>query len=167
MPLKHAVLALVAERRGYGYDVAQRFEERVGPGWRLNASAIYPALDQLERGGLVVGSLRRGGTRRSPRMVYVATRAGAAALDAWLRTTAALPEPMRADLHLQLAFAGPQHRSALVVRLAAEERACRGLLEQVEAARPAGQARRLIDAAVAARAHAELAWLGEAQAAIR
>lgn len=42
MSLKHAVLALVVERRGYGYDLAHRLEERVGPAWRLNPSAIYP-----------------------------------------------------------------------------------------------------------------------------
>jgi DNA-binding PadR family transcriptional regulator len=160
MPLKHAVLALVAERQGYGYDLAQRFEARVGPGWRLNASAIYPALDQLERAGLVASGLRRGGTRRSPRVVYTATRAGTAALDAWLGRTAAPPEPVRADLHLQLAFAGPRHRSAL----AAEAAACRRLLEEVEAASASScTARGVIDLAVVLRMHAELAWLDAAR----
>src|SRR5689334_12195462 len=82
--LTHAVLALVAERRSYGYELVRRFEQRVGPAWRLNPSAVYPALDQLERGGLVQSGARRGGTRRSPRIVYAATPAGTAALDAWL-----------------------------------------------------------------------------------
>ena len=84
MSLKHAVLALIVERRGYGYELVQRFEERVGPGWQLNPSAVYPALDQLERGGLVTSVARHGGTRRSPRIVYAATTAGEAALEAWL-----------------------------------------------------------------------------------
>src|SRR5512142_3471237 len=105
MPLKHAVLALIAERRGYGYELVQRFEARVGPGWQLNPSAIYPALDQLERAGLAASTLRRGGTRRSPRVVYAPTPAGEAALEAWLGAADAPPDPIRDELHLRLAFA--------------------------------------------------------------
>ncbi|HEY6780601.1 MAG TPA: PadR family transcriptional regulator, partial [Thermoleophilaceae bacterium] len=53
MSLKLAVLGLLVERRGYGYDLARRFEDRVGPGWQLNEGAIYVALDNLQREGLV------------------------------------------------------------------------------------------------------------------
>jgi DNA-binding PadR family transcriptional regulator len=151
MPLKHAVLALIAERRGYGYELVQRFEERVGPAWRLNPSAVYPALDQLERGGLATSALHRAGTRRSPRVLYAATAAGEAALDAWLRTTDTPPEPVRADLHLRIAFARPADREALTAQLAAHERACAALLARYPRRRDA--------------AHAELTWLGQARAA--
>src|SRR5215218_702464 len=124
MSLKHAVLALIAERRGYGYELVQRLEERVGPAWRLNPSAVYPALDQLERAGLVTSSARRGGTRRSPRIVYAPTPAGMTALETWLRATAAPPEPVRADLHLRLAFGRAEHHGALAVQLQAHAHAC-------------------------------------------
>jgi DNA-binding PadR family transcriptional regulator len=166
MSLKHAVLALVAERRGYGYDLVQRFQDRVGPGWRLNPSAIYPALDQLERGGLVAAATQRGGTRRSPRVAYAATSAGAAALEAWLATPDTRPQPVRSDLHLKLAFARAEHRDALLAELAARERSSTELLAQCDqATSPA--ARRLVDAAVAAHLEAELAWLREARATIQ
>jgi DNA-binding PadR family transcriptional regulator len=164
MSLKHAVLALVAERRGYGYELVQRFEELVGPGWRLNPSAVYPALDQLERGGLVTSAARHGGTRRSPRIVYAATEAGAEALEAWLRTTDAPPEPVRSDLHLQIAFARREHRDALTAQLAAHERACTELLARYPRAGTAGPA--LVDDAVVARLRAELAWLAHARGAL-
>lgn len=170
MSLKHAVLALIAERRGYGYELVQRFEERVGPGWRLNPSAVYVALDQLERDGLAASAVRRGGSQRSPRVVYAPTPAGAAALDGWLRTTDTLPEPVRADLHLRLAFAQPQHRAALVAQLAAHERACAQLLARYPRDEPASAsggwsaaAAQLVDGAVTARLRAELAWLAEAR----
>lgn len=169
MPLKHAVLALVVERRGYGYELVQRLEERVGPAWRLNPTAVYPALDQLEHDGLVASAMRRGGTRRSPRVVYAPTAAGAAALDAWQRTTDAPTEPVRADLHLRLAFARPADRAALAAQLAADERACAALLARYPRRRgpgAAGWARtraELLDAAVAARLRAELAWLARAR----
>jgi len=163
MPLKHAVLALIVERRGYGYELVQRFDERVGPGWRLNPSAVYPALDQLERAGLVTTALRHGGTRRSPRVVYEATSAGVAALDGWLHTASAPPEPVRADLHLRLAFARGEHGTAVAAQLAAHERACGELLARYP--RPsANAAAALVDAAVVARLRAELAWLAEARA---
>ena len=53
MSMKYAVLGLLVQRRGYGYDLVQRFEEQVGSAWQLNAGAIYVALDKLEQEGLV------------------------------------------------------------------------------------------------------------------
>lgn len=170
MSLKHAVLALIVERRSYGYELVQRFEERVGPGWQLNPSAVYPALDQLERCGLATSSVRQGSTRRSQRIVYAPTDAGAATLDAWLRTTDAPPEPVRADLHLRLAFAQREHRAALAAQLATHERACGELLARYprppgEPSADAGADARaaLVDEAVVARLRAELAWLAHAR----
>jgi DNA-binding PadR family transcriptional regulator len=162
MSLKHAVLALIVERRGYGYELVQRFEERVGPGWRLNPSAVYPALDQLERDGLATSAPRRGGTRRSPRVVYAPTPAGAAALDAWLEAASPPPEPVRAEVYLLLAFAPDEHRPALARRLATHEGACRELLARYPRTAPSAGAA-LVDAAVVARLRAELAWLADAR----
>lgn len=170
MPLKHAVLALVAERRGYGYDLVQRLERRVGPAWRLSPSAVYPALDQLERDGLVTSAAGRCGTRRSPRVAYAPTPAGLTALEAWLVTAGATPEPMRAELHLRLAFAHARHGDALAAQLAAHERAWRELLARYgrrarEPEAPRGGTA-LVDAAVVARLHAELAWVAQARATL-
>jgi len=167
MSLKHAVLALVAERRGYGYELVQRFEERVGPGWQLNPSAVYPALDQLERGGLVTSVARRGGTNRSPRIVYAPTDAGTDALETWLCATDAPSEPVRADVHLRIAFARREHHLALATQLATQERACSDLLARYP--RPHGAGRdttgpALVDDAVVTRLRAELAWLAQARA---
>jgi DNA-binding PadR family transcriptional regulator len=169
MPLKHAILALVLERRGYGYELVQRFEERIGPGWRLNPSAVYPALDQLERDGLVTSVVRGGGARRSPRVVYTPTAAGEAALEAWLGALDAPSEPVRSDLHLRIAFARPAHRDALAVQIAAHERDAVALLERYP--RPPGApavalGRALVDEAVAAHLQAELAWLARARASL-
>jgi DNA-binding PadR family transcriptional regulator len=168
MPLKHAVLALVVERRSYGYELVQRFNERIGPGWQLNPSAVYPALDQLERSGLVASSARHGGTRRSPRIVYSPTTAGEAALEAWLCATEAAPEPIRAELHLRVAFAQHEHHDALATQFAAHERACERQLARYPRA-PAPRSRpgsRLVDDAVVMRLQSELAWLAHARAQI-
>jgi DNA-binding PadR family transcriptional regulator len=165
MSLKHAVLALVVERRGYGYDLARRLEERVGPAWRLNPSAVYPAIDQLERAGLITGTVRQRGTRRTTRVIYSATRAGSDALDAWLRTADAAPEPIRSDLHLRIAFARLADRDALLEQLAVQEQACGELLGRYDrAALP--DVHELVASGVLARVRAELRWLREARAAI-
>jgi len=168
MSLKHAVLALILERRGYGYELVQRFDERIGPGWQLNPSAVYPALDQLERSGLVTSSARHGGRRRSPRIVYAPTLAGATALETWLRMTTLPPEPIRAELHLRIAFARDEHRVALAAQLAAHERSCTQLLARYPRPHPprspAGST--LVDDAVVTRVQSELAWLAQARAQI-
>ena len=167
MSVKHAVLALLAERRGYGYDLAQRFEERVGPGWQLNPSAIYPALDQLERDGHVTAATQRGGTHRSPRVVYAATPSGMRLLDAWLRTTVAAPDPVRCDLHLKLAFAGAEHGAALASELLAREQASAALLARLAPPSEAlDRSRLLIDDRVAGRLRADVDWLARARAAL-
>lgn len=166
MSLKHAVLALIVERRGYGYELVQRFETRVGPGWRLNPSAVYPALDQLERAGLATSVLRHGGTRRNPRVVYAPTPAGEAALEAWLAEAHAHPEPVRADLHLRLAFGQPRHRPTLEAQLAAHERDCAELLARYPRADGSGTGAALVDDAVVTRLRAELAWAARARAAL-
>lgn len=169
MSLAHAVLALVAERRGYGYELVQRFDERVGPAWRLNASAVYPALDQLERGGLVTSAPRRRGTRRSPRIVYAVTPAGLTALEDWLGAAKAPPEPVRSELHLRLAFAQPRHRTALGAQLEAHADACAELLARypLPASRSnAARSATLLDTAVVARLRAELTWIAHARATL-
>ncbi len=165
--LTDAVLALVAERRGYGYELVQRFDARLGPAWQLNPSAVYPALDQLERRGLVTSAARHGGTRRSPRIVYAATPAGRAALEDWLGAAKAPPEPVRAELHLRLAFAQRRHRVALAGQLSSHARACEELLARyprADSGPDAADGAALVDAAVVARLRAELEWLAHARA---
>ncbi len=166
MSLKHAVLGLVIERRGYGYDLVQRLQKRLGGGWQLNPSAVYTALDQLEREQLVASVQQPGATVRSQRVVYDATPAGTTVLDAWLRSAGPPLEPIRSDLHLKLVLAGPAHREALLSQLAAREEACAALLAEYEQT-SASSSRRLVDAAVVGRLRADLAWIREAVAELR
>lgn len=171
MSLKHAVLALVAEHRSYGYELAQRFEARIGPGWQLNPSAVYPALDQLERGGLVVADVHPRGERQGPRVLYAATPAGEAALEAWAHARIDRPEPVRSELHLRLAFGRADTRPTLATHLTERIGASERLLARCAAPlrtddEPPGSASRLIAAGVVARLEAELRWLRELRHAL-
>lgn len=139
MSVKYAVLGLLVQRRGYGYDLVQRFEEQVGPAWQLNAGAIYVALDKLEQEGLVRplttedgaggGPVRRRTTRGAPRVIYEPTSKGVERFDEWM-TTGASMSPMREELHLKLALSQPRNLPRLIELTYELEQGCLERLEQ-------------------------------------
>lgn len=138
MSVKYAVLGLLAQRRGYGYDLVQRFEEQVGPAWQLNAGAIYVALDKLEQEGLVrpidsgadgAPVTRRRTTRGAPRVIYEATPQGLERFEDWMATGSSR-SPLREELHLKLALSQPRNLPRLIELTYEQEQACLERLEQ-------------------------------------
>jgi DNA-binding PadR family transcriptional regulator len=143
MSVKYAVLGLLVQRRGYGYDLVQRFEEQVGPAWQLNAGAIYVALDKLEQEGLVrpitggngdAPVTRRRTTRGAPRVIYEATTQGVERFDDWMATGSSM-SPLREELHLKLALSQPRNLPRLIALTYEQEEAC---LERIEQHRGSG-----------------------------
>jgi DNA-binding PadR family transcriptional regulator len=142
MSVKYAVLGLLVQRRGYGYDLVQRFEEQVGSAWQLNAGAIYVALDKLEQEGLVrpvpspdgAPPTRRRTMRGAPRVTYEATREGVDRFDDWMATGSAR-SPMREELHLKLALSQPRNLPRLIELTYEQEQDC---LERLERHRERG-----------------------------
>lgn len=51
--IRTAVLAVLAEEPGHGYDVIQRLEEKTAGAWRPSPGSVYPMLQLLEDEGLV------------------------------------------------------------------------------------------------------------------
>lgn len=138
MSVKYAVLGLLAQRRGYGYDLVQRFEEQVGPAWQLNAGAIYVALDKLEQEGLVrpvttgdgdVPLTHRRTTRGAPRVIYEATPQGLERFEEWM-ATGSQRSPLREELHLKLALSQPRNLPRLIQLTYEQEQACLERLEE-------------------------------------
>jgi DNA-binding PadR family transcriptional regulator len=136
MSVKHAVLGLLVQRRGYGYDLVQRFEEQVGPAWQLNAGAIYVALDKLEQEGLVrplsgegAPQTRRRTTRGAPRVIYEPTPEGVERFEDWMATRSSR-SPLREELHLKLALSQPRNLPRLIELTYEQEQACLERLEQ-------------------------------------
>ena len=146
MSVKYAVLGLLAQRRGYGYDLVQRFEEQVGPAWQLNAGAIYVALDKLEQEGLVrpirgdddAPVTRRRTTRGAPRVIYEATQEGLERFEDWMATGSSM-SPLREELHLKLALSQPRNLPRLIELTYEQEQAC---LERIEQHRGGSYVRR-------------------------
>ena len=84
-PVNAAVLGLVIEKPGYGYEVWQRFEARFGGIIDVGASRIYQAFDGLLADGLIEQAPGATvGSRRQPRPSYRATDRGTQAHRAWL-----------------------------------------------------------------------------------
>jgi DNA-binding PadR family transcriptional regulator len=143
MSMKYAVLGLLAQRRGYGYDLVQRFEEQIGSAWQLNAGAIYVALDKLEQEGLVrpvpnddgAPSTRRRTVRGAPRVIYEATPNGLDRFEEWMSTRSTLA-PLREELHLKLALSRPRNLERLIEVTYEQEQACLERLEQSLEPRP-------------------------------
>jgi DNA-binding PadR family transcriptional regulator len=83
MSLRHALLALLTAQPMTGYDLAKAFHSSVGHVWHAPDSQIYPALRDMEKGGLVAGAAVRWGPR-STKTEYTITPEGLAEFRRWM-----------------------------------------------------------------------------------
>src|SRR5882672_1786998 len=138
MSAKHAVLGLVIERPGYGYQLAQRLDERFGSsGFAL--SGVYSALDQLARDDFVRSSGEVAavpGSRAAPRTVYEATEEGVDHFEDWMLDASSTP-PLRDELHMKIALCRPHNVPRLIDVISGQELVCLGRLADLK--RLAGQ----------------------------
>jgi DNA-binding PadR family transcriptional regulator len=140
MSAKNAVLGLVIERPGYGYDLARRLQERFGSSG-FAPTGVYSALDQLGAEALVrsAGS-RADGTneRAAPRTIYEATPKGIDHFEQWMLGGSSLA-PVRDELYMKIALSKPHNLSRLIELAQVQERDCLARLEELR--RPAGRSR--------------------------
>jgi DNA-binding PadR family transcriptional regulator len=130
---KYAVLGLVIERPGYGYQLAQRLEERFGSSG-FAPSGVYSALDQLSRDEFVraAGELGPGRARRAaPRTIYEATDEGVDHFEAWMLGSSPAP-PLRDELHMKIALCRPRNLPRLIDMVYGQELACMGRLRDLK-----------------------------------
>lgn len=156
MSAKNAVLGLVIERPGYGYDLARRLRERFGSS-DFAPTGVYSALDQLSSEALVRGTGRRAGGDKT-RVVYEATPEGIERFERWMLDTSSLA-PVRDELYMKLALSKPHNLSRLIELARAQEEDCLARLQAL---------RRLAPGAVAApRAWSDVAGLLVRDAEVR
>jgi transcriptional regulator len=84
----------------HGYGIGRRIEQMSDGVFRVTLGALYPALQRLERTGLVKGSWSVSDNNRRARY-YTLTAAGRRKLaegqQAWARTAAAMMRVLNAD----------------------------------------------------------------------
>lgn len=83
MSLRHALLAMLAERPKSGYELTKEFDREMGNVWAARHSQIYPELAKLLAAGLI--ELEDEGPRG--RKSYRITAEGRRDAIAWLRGT--------------------------------------------------------------------------------
>jgi DNA-binding PadR family transcriptional regulator len=134
MSVKMAVLGLVIERPGYGYELRQRLDERV-EGLQLSDSAVYPALESLWRTGLIRKRDRgdsphhkRDGHAHRPRVWYEKTDQGIEVFNDWMDAPSELA-PLRGSLRLKIAVATIERLPKLIEETREQEQA---LLDRIE-----------------------------------
>jgi DNA-binding PadR family transcriptional regulator len=133
MSAKHAVLGLVIERPGYGYQLAQRLDERFGSSG-FAPSGVYSALDQLSRDEYVrsAGEMGAGPARRAaPRTIYEATDEGLDHFETWMLESSPAP-PLRDELHMKIALCRPRNVPRLIEMVAGQELVCLGRLQDLK-----------------------------------
>ncbi|HEY6781071.1 MAG TPA: PadR family transcriptional regulator, partial [Thermoleophilaceae bacterium] len=134
MSIQHAVLGLVIERPGYGYELAQRLEERVG-NLRASKAAVYPALRKLEADEFIREREDQRAAAGVPayktRTWYEATDAGKAHLHEWIQAPTE-PAPLRDELQIKIAFASVDELPGLVEQTRELEKAYLARIEGLD-----------------------------------
>jgi DNA-binding PadR family transcriptional regulator len=122
--LHGALLGLVLERPGHGYELGNRLIARLGETWRFEPKYVYRLLDKLEEEGLVSSQEEpRRGNERYMRVVYHPTEQASSALEYWMQTLTPR-EPVRLGLQAKLAVARPEDVPRLLLALREYEREC-------------------------------------------
>ena len=176
MPVKHALLALLAERDLTGYELKLRFERVLGEFWQLNSGQVYSTLERLRRAGMVArradqgaGAVREadGGTGAldPARAAFSIRPRGRQALEEWLAAPVGRLRPVRDPLFVKLAFSTPEHLPIVLRTFAPETRRYREATDTLRAlvARTpmshGGRVRWLVAEAARLAYEAQLGWL--------
>lgn len=161
MSAKNAVLGLVIERPGYGYDLARRLQARFGSSG-FAPTGVYSALDQLSSDALVrsVGSRTSAAHERAaPRTIYEATSKGVDHFEDWMLSGSSLA-PVRDELYMKIALSKPHNMPRLIELARSQEEACLARLHDLrQPATPQGGLRAWSDVAVLLVRDAEIKQL--------
>lgn len=102
MSIKHALLALLAEESGHGYELKKRFDEAIGLLWPLQQAQIYNNLRLLEKAGLVELEARVEQDNLPDQKRYRLTEAGQAELAGWSIAPVRSSRKLKDDFYLKL-----------------------------------------------------------------
>jgi DNA-binding PadR family transcriptional regulator len=127
--LSGALLGLLMQGPGYGYDLANRLERQLGPSWSINRRTLYRKLGSLEKQRLV--SSDRSDESNPDRIMYSATASAEAALMEWMATVAPL-EPVRTELQTKMVVARREDLPGLLEALNEYERQLFELQQAIE-----------------------------------
>lgn len=164
MALKHAVLGLVIERPGYGYQLSQRLDARC-PAWGWERSGVYGALDSLASDSHVRSVGEKGSSdsgRAARRTIYEATPEGRDFFHDWMRSPSSANPVRPQELDLKIQLAGPEFLPQLIDETLAQEHHCMAELQRfasVEQGRHSGLPKTWAEASVLLQRDGEIKLL--------
>jgi len=166
MTIKHALLALLAQEPGYGYELKKRYDDAIGLLWPLQQAQVYNNLRLLEHEGLVALDARVVQPNLPDQKRYRLTESGHAELAAWSSEATPGGRKLKDDFYLKLTvLAAVQHDAAALAELLWRQRAAnlQYLRELEQALREAEDnddalAASLLEGAIL-HAEADLTWL--------
>jgi PadR family transcriptional regulator, regulatory protein AphA len=97
---KYAILGILSNRSGSGYDIKKMCDSSIGHFWNENFGHIYPVLQKMEEEELITKEVKKTEGRPS-KNVFSITEKGKKELEKWLM----LPiekEPTRSELLLKI-----------------------------------------------------------------
>lgn len=105
MPVRHAILGLLAQRPRYGYELRAAFEAVVGgeQNWDVKPAQIYATFARLEKSGLIVEE-RVEQDAGPEKRIYDITPAGRRALNDWF-ASGVQREHQRDEIYIKLMIA--------------------------------------------------------------
>jgi PadR family transcriptional regulator, regulatory protein AphA len=112
MSLKHAILVMLENEPGTGYDLAQRFKSGIGHFWNAKHQQIYLELKKLHRDKWVAFEVEAQ-SEKPDKKIYRITRTGQKALKEWLRKP--VKPPRINDALLVKVFGGQQSDAPVLV----------------------------------------------------
>lgn len=98
---EHVLLGMIRPRPSTGYDLKRQFATTAMGVYQPSSGALYPALDRLERRGLLGSELPPPAESGRPRRLYQLTEDGRQAHLGWLREPV-WPDSVAQDLGLHL-----------------------------------------------------------------
>jgi DNA-binding PadR family transcriptional regulator len=123
--IRTALLAVLSEGPGHGYDVIKNLEEKSGGAWKPSPGSVYPTLQLLEDEGLVRS------TERDGKRVYEITDDGRAEAGRRIEAAGGTPWELAEQAN---AGSGDLHRGMGQLLVAAKQLAMVGTADQLEQA---------------------------------
>jgi DNA-binding PadR family transcriptional regulator len=164
-PLRGALVALLVQGPSYGYELANRLERQLGPGWTIQRPSLYRMLHGLHEKGLI--SPISGEKTDSSRVVYRATEFAEPAVVAWMSNPVSL-EHGQLQLQARMVVARQEDLPRLVIALGSYERALFARRAEVEEGLPARHSLRaammtMVRDASIQRIRGELQWVDKSR----
>lgn len=122
MSTKHALLGLLLDRPAYGYELAYRLQERLGPAWAINSGQVSATIRQMEADGLIARVDRTAAAAHAKRQFFEITEKGIEDCERWRASDTPAARLTRRPLLVKLMLAGPDRLNDALEQIDVQQR---------------------------------------------